>query len=178
MFVAPRVRLASLGLAASLVGAASPAMAQDRVITAEPETLISLASGLLGIVSDVMVAADGRVYVADRQGNVIHVVSTDGEVERSIGRAGRGPGEFQWPASVTLKGDSLRVVDWQNRRLQLLSLDGEPLRTEPLAPGPFPPVFGPSGVIVSPTAGFRGDTTLAIVRSSDFAEPTASRRMW
>ncbi|MGE0158404.1 MAG: 6-bladed beta-propeller [Gemmatimonadales bacterium] len=162
-----RVLLATAVVAGAEGGSA---VAQDRVITSDAETLITTASGLIGSVNDMIVSADGRVYVADRQANVIYVVGVSGGVERTIGRRGAGPGEFNLPTNLSQKGDTLRVVDWGNGRLQLLSLDGEPLGTERLAPAPFPPVFGPSGSIVSPTAGFRGDTTLAVMSNGDFSE--------
>jgi hypothetical protein len=165
-----RHRLALLGLAASLVGAASPATGQDRVITGEPETIITMASGLIGSVNDMLVATDGRVYVADAQANVIHVVGSDGEMARTIGRAGQGPGEFNRPTNLSQKGDTLRVVDWQNGRLQMLSMNGEPVSTVRLERTPWPPVFGPTGLVVNPTVGFAGDTTLAVIRSADFTE--------
>jgi hypothetical protein len=150
--------------------AAAALSAQDRIVTFQPETLITTASGLLGIVDDVMVASDGRVYVSDRQANVVHVIGIDGSLERTIGRQGAGPGELNWPTNLSQKGDTLRVVDWRNGSVQMLSLDGEPLGTVRLAPGPWPPVLGPTGLVANPTVGFGGDTTLAVIRDSDFTE--------
>jgi hypothetical protein len=132
-------------------------------------------------VSDLLVAADGRVYAADSQANLIHVVDPSGRVLDPIGREGEGPGEFLRPTGLAQKGDTLVVVDWGNYRIQYLSLDGEPIRTALLAqdrtptgqlipPGPWPPMIGPSGLTVSPTIGFRGDTALAIIRGSEYRE--------
>ena len=60
--------------------------------------------------------------------------------ELTIGRAGQGPGEFSYPTNLSQAADTLRVTDWRNGRLQMLSLDGEPLGTVRLQPTPWPPV--------------------------------------
>ena len=39
--------------------------------------------------------ADGRVAVADRQAHTIRIFDPDGTYHRSVGRSGRGPGEFR-----------------------------------------------------------------------------------
>jgi hypothetical protein len=153
-----------------MVAAAAAAQAQDVVVTGTPTTVITTASGLIGQVSDLLVAADGRVYAADGQANLIHVVDAAGHVLDPIGREGQGPGELLRPTGLAQKGDTLVVVDWLNYRVQYMSLDGEPLRTERIARGPTPPVVGPSGLMVSPTLGFAGDTALAIIRGADYSE--------
>jgi hypothetical protein len=151
-------------------GAAQSGAAQNVEVTATATTLITTASGLIGQVSDLLVATDGRVYVADRQASTIHVLEADGRVSGAIGRDGQGPGEFRRPTSLAQKADTLVVVDWFNYRVQYLSLDGAPRTTVRLPRGPSPPVVGPSGLMVSPTIGFANDTALAIVRGSDYSE--------
>jgi hypothetical protein len=152
------------------VAAAAAAQAQDVVVSGTPTTVITTASGLIGQVSDLLVASDGRVYASDSQANLIHLVEASGRVLEPIGREGQGPGEFLRPTGLAQKGDTLLVVDWFNYRVQYLTLDGEPLRTERLQRGPWPPMVGPSGLMASPTVGFAGDTALAIVRGADYSE--------
>lgn len=48
----------------------------------------------LGLIRDIAIDNSGRVFIADRDNVVIHVYSPDGEYVNSIGRQGRGPGEF------------------------------------------------------------------------------------
>lgn len=131
-----------------------------------PETLISTESGLLGSITDVAVAPDGTVYLVDMQANTIHVVDSTGT--RSIGREGAGPGEFMRPASLAIWHDTLGVVDFENGRLQFLTLDGAPLGSVPLAPGPAPGRVGPGWMLLNPTLGM--DSALVIVRGVDLRE--------
>ena len=66
---------------------------------------------------------------------------------RSIGRSGDAPGCFTEPRGVGLvgaRGGGLLLVVAESRRLQLLTLRGEPLQV--LAPGPAPLRLGPLGL--------------------------------
>ena len=50
------------------------------------------------------IAADdsGRIYVADRIASNVRVYSADGRYLALVGGKGSGPGEFEWPADLTL----------------------------------------------------------------------------
>lgn len=63
---------------------------------------------------------DGRIYVADAQSNRIMVFDAAGRLVDSIGRPGRGPGEFRWLYSLAWLGDTLAVLDPGNARIGLL----------------------------------------------------------
>ena len=97
------------------------------VVTAESEAL----SGPNDIAAD----AGGRIYVLDYLLAQIVVLSPSGERLRTIGRKGSGPGEFKLPRSFTLSGDTLRVVDVGNGKLQVVALDGTFVRNTPLPVG-------------------------------------------
>ena len=65
--------------------------------------------------------ARGRIVVAQRNPAQVHVLDTTGRLLRSIGRQGRGPGEFLMPSAV-LYGDSVLVWDGQLRRLSVFAI--------------------------------------------------------
>jgi hypothetical protein len=56
---------------------------------------------LLGRISSVEVDDVGRVFIADRDHVTIHVYNPDGSYLKSLGRQGRGPGEFMIVSSST-----------------------------------------------------------------------------
>lgn len=66
----------------------------------------------------------GRIYVADTLRHQVLVFSVDGSLQRIIGRRGTGPGEFNFPTTVTLAGGKLHVVDAMNFRVQTLTPEG------------------------------------------------------
>jgi hypothetical protein len=79
----------------------------DSVVLAENDS--SYVAGTSGLA----VAPDGSFFVADHMAKRVHVFRRDGRFLRSIGRPGRGPGEFDGPSHLAFSGDSLLyVVDW------------------------------------------------------------------
>lgn len=73
--------------------------------------------------------ATGRIYVAETHGHDIKVFNAAGVLEKSIGRRGEAPGEFNSPTFLTIANDKLYVTDTLNARVQVLTLDGQPLQT-------------------------------------------------
>jgi hypothetical protein len=77
--------------------------------------------------------AEDTLLVADQ--TQIFVVAPDGRVLATLGRAGRGPGEFTRIDGISpLHGDSLVVWDGGIWRLTWMRLDGEVIRTKRLVP--------------------------------------------
>jgi hypothetical protein len=72
---------------------------------------------------------NGTVIIADAANREIHTFDYEGAYSHSIGRDGRGPGEFERLTSVGLVGDTLWVIDTRERRTSLFSLDGAHLAT-------------------------------------------------
>lgn len=70
-----------------------------------------------GYVADV--ATDGdTLYVLDQMGQQVRVFGPDGQLARTIGRAGEGPGELSgFAATLFLRRDTLIVADWGRGRL-------------------------------------------------------------
>jgi DNA-binding beta-propeller fold protein YncE len=77
--------------------------------------------------TDVVVAPDGDIYVADGYGNnMVYRFSPDGTLKKSWGGLGSGPGEFATPHGINLLPDGrLLVGDRENNRVQVFSADGE-----------------------------------------------------
>lgn len=77
--------------------------------------------------TDVAVAPDGDIYVADGYGNSnVHRFSPEGKLRRTWGRPGAGPGEFTTPHAIRVHPDGrVLVADRENDRLQVFSPDGE-----------------------------------------------------
>jgi DNA-binding beta-propeller fold protein YncE len=78
--------------------------------------------------TDIAFGTDGRMYVSDGYGNArVLIYAADGRLLRTFGRAGKGVGEFAQPHSVAVMGERLYVADRRNNRLQVFTLEGEPV---------------------------------------------------
>lgn len=65
--------------------------------------------------NDIAIADDGSVLVVEERPAHIKVFGPDGAFQRTIGREGSGPGEFQ-VAFIAVRGDTLVVQDAENAR--------------------------------------------------------------
>lgn len=96
-------------------------------------------------------AADGRLFIGDMTGKMVHVFAPDGQPLLRIGKPGSGPGEFQAVGGIALADqDSLLLAADPNRAalIQFSSVTGEVVRE-----GPFPGgALAPSGWVVSDAA--------------------------
>ncbi len=77
--------------------------------------------------TNLAIAPDGRLYVADGYGNCrVHVFDADGELLFSFGEVGVGPGQFHLPHGIAIGTDGrVYVCDRENDRIQVFDLDGE-----------------------------------------------------
>ena len=77
--------------------------------------------------TDFALGPDGEMYISDGYGNArIHKYSPDGELIKSWGQPGTGPGEFDLPHCVRVDPrNRLMVADRENNRIQFFTLDGE-----------------------------------------------------
>ena len=77
---------------------------------------------------------EGNLYVLDSKAAVVKVYNPKGKFLRSIGRKGQGPGELNFPLSLSLnvKKKELAIVDIRNRRISFFNLEGKFLRSIPL----------------------------------------------
>lgn len=75
--------------------------------------------------TDVVVSADGRIFISDGYGNArIHRYSADGVFEMSWGGPGIEPGQFLVPHNIALDGERIYVADREAHRVQVFDLDG------------------------------------------------------
>lgn len=77
--------------------------------------------------TDLVVAPDGSLYVSDGYHNCrIHHFDASGELIRSWGTVGEGPGEFRLPHAICQGADGrIFVADRENDRIQIFTPDGE-----------------------------------------------------
>lgn len=66
---------------------------------------------LLSTIEDIAVDKNNRVFIADDDQMVIHVYKKNGTYLKSLGRSGRGPGEFRGISSIKIKNGNLYAAD-------------------------------------------------------------------
>lgn len=79
----------------------------------------------------ILVSRDGAsLFITDRGNARIQVTDLEGNLKRTFGSPGRGPGQFRDPKDLGWDADgNLIVCDSDNHRLQVLSPEGKHLRT-------------------------------------------------
>jgi len=76
-------------------------------------------------VSAVRIGPDGKLFVAQPMENVIRVFNRTGDLVRTIGGRGEGPGEFSGLSSIGFIGDTLFASDNRLGRVSFFGWDGE-----------------------------------------------------
>jgi hypothetical protein len=118
---------------AALVGLGCQAPDETAKSTDDPtfveELRIGVAEGadpyMIGQVHLMAVAADGTIYAADRQLNVVRAYNRAGEYLGDVGRAGEGPGEYRQINGLAVLPDGrLALLDAFQTRVILYSPDG------------------------------------------------------
>ena len=88
---------------------------------------------LLGMIAQLLHDEDGNVYALDSQLSEIRVFSSSGQLVRTIGREGEGPGEFRNGSDIYMgPGGILGVVQVFPGKIVLLQRDGTPAGNFPL----------------------------------------------
>ena len=67
----------------------------------------------------------GLITVVDPRANQVHLVTSTGEVQASLGRQGGGPGEFLRMRDAFPCGDRVAVIDAGKGSIEYVDLDGE-----------------------------------------------------
>jgi hypothetical protein len=111
-----------------VAGQATPIRQVDSGVRLElaQELVIGAPDGpsAFGRIMDVKLGRRGQVYVADDLQHAVFVFDARGNLVRSVGREGRGPGEFQAPWRLALDpSDSLFVWDVGLRRISVYGPD-------------------------------------------------------
>ncbi len=86
---------------------------------------IKQAAGPFNSPTDIAMDQQGNIYVSDGYGNArVHKFSKEGEILRSWGEPGRGPGQFNLPHGIAIDRGIVYVADRENSRIQLFDLEG------------------------------------------------------
>ena len=114
--------------------ASSPAVAQQALPTiathaveqwtVERDLVIGEPEVSLTTVTDLLIGPDGSIYVVQPDEQRIRQFAAVGEPRLSIGRRGRGPGEFQRPQYAVWRADTLVVTDRALGRLTAFTAQG------------------------------------------------------
>ena len=77
--------------------------------------------------TNVALGPSGEIFVTDGYaGFVVHKFSPQGELLKTWGEWGHGPGQFAWPHGIGVdKNGTVYVCDRENDRIQLFTTDGE-----------------------------------------------------
>jgi DNA-binding beta-propeller fold protein YncE len=77
--------------------------------------------------TNVAIGLNGEIYITDGYGNArVHIFSPKGELVRSWGEPGSGPGQFHLPHGIAVAADGrVFVCDREADRIQIFSPDGE-----------------------------------------------------
>jgi len=77
--------------------------------------------------TNVAIGLKGNIYITDGYGNArVHIFSPKGELIRSWGEPGNGPGQFYLPHGIAVAADGrVFVCDREADRIQIFSPDGE-----------------------------------------------------
>jgi DNA-binding beta-propeller fold protein YncE len=68
---------------------------------------------------------EDNLYLADEYLQRITKFDREGNAVTHWGEKGHGPGQFDQPSGMLVKGEELLIVDSRNNRVQIYSLDGE-----------------------------------------------------
>jgi hypothetical protein len=88
------------------------------------------AAPYLGSIGEVGFLSDGSLLVEDHQADEVHLFDAHGDLERLVGGAGSGPGEFQNLTELTVTpGDTVFTFDRRLNRVSVFGPEGGLLRT-------------------------------------------------
>ena len=91
---------------------------------------------VIGIGTSIAIDGDDRVFIGDAAKHSVHLFLPDGSYVTTIGREGRGPGEFTSPPFPVILFDRLYLYDAMQRRVSIYLTDTlEHLQTINLDPG-------------------------------------------
>ena len=112
--------------------------------------------------TNVAIGLKGEIYISDGYGNArVHIFSPKGELLRSWGEPGKGPGQFYLPHGIAVDAEGrVFVCDREADRIQIFSPDGEYLSEWTDTQRPTHLCFDSLGrAYVTELAWYEGDTS-------------------
>lgn len=107
----------------------NPATGAMSGLSATPELMWEIGEDddhLVGIIADIQADAKGNIYMLDSQLAEVSIYSPDGELIRTIGHQGQGPGEFEQPVSLFVFPDGkVGVLQPMPGKIVLLTSEGD-----------------------------------------------------
>jgi len=80
---------------------------------------------IFGLITDAQRAPDGTTYLLDAILSTVYEIAPDGEIRRTLGREGDGPGEFRNSVSLALLPDqNLGIMELMPSHMVVLGPDG------------------------------------------------------
>ena len=110
----------------------------DEVIRPEPQWRIGGDDEELvfGLIEDALVDEEGNAYLLDSVLSTIYVVSPDGEILRTLGREGDGPGEFRFARElIFLPAGALGIMEMMPGKIVVVDREGDPRPSFALSDG-------------------------------------------
>ena len=132
-----------LALSCLILASAGPSIGQTYTVENVRDIPLLLDDDIVVGISDMVMDADGRFFLADDRQHTIWVAESSGTISRRLGREGAGPGELMRPGSVAVFEDKAVVLDTGNNRVSIFSKDGTYLSDFRIAP-----VLPPAGLMV------------------------------
>jgi len=69
-------------------------------------------------------SSDSRVFILDSQESTVRIFSSGGKFLASLGRYGRGPGEFIGSGDMSVSRDEVALIDREGQRIQFFGHEG------------------------------------------------------
>jgi hypothetical protein len=90
-----------------------------------------------GVIMQIVTDSNNNLYLLDSQLHQVNIYSPDGELIRSIGREGEGPGEFRRPGDMMILPDgNIGVVQSMPGKIVVLTPEGDPVGNHPVPGDP------------------------------------------
>ncbi len=97
----------------------------ERITLDEPEIFVDFGELLKGVPWAIELLESGNLAVLDNQLNEILIFDKDGQLLRTIGSEGQGPGEFERARMLDQCGETIGVTDFSQKKVTMFNELGE-----------------------------------------------------